>query len=248
MESVELTDLESSTTYLVTVRAFDAAGNLGAPSAYAGDRTKDLPDDIAPSAVPNFTLRSVSRSTLEVAWGAATDNVRVAGYSLSLNGGPEVATGDSVTDFTFRNISPDTDYSISIRAKDLVGNVGPAQTIMATTPPIDPACARNTADVWRARGWRVIVGTPGNDVLQGTAAREVFIGGSGDDVIYARGGDDLICAGTGADVVRAGPGADQIHTADRDRDQIYGGLGRDRAWIDGGGEGVIRSVRLLNAL
>ena len=71
----------ASTSYTYRLRANDAAGNLSAYSNTATAVTQ-APDTQNPSAPGTLTAAPISGTQINVAWGAATDDVGVAGYRL----------------------------------------------------------------------------------------------------------------------------------------------------------------------
>jgi RTX calcium-binding nonapeptide repeat (4 copies)/WD40-like Beta Propeller Repeat len=84
-------------------------------------------------------------------------------------------------------------------------------------------------------------GTPGRDVVFGTADDDLVVAAGGDDVVKGGGGRDLLLGGDGADVLAGGAGRDQLwgeggrdrlHARDGARDEVRGGPGIDRAWVD----------------
>ena len=74
------TGVAASTTYRYRVRATDAAANLGAYGNIAAASTPAAPDTQAPSAPGTLTATAVSSGRIDLAWGAATDDVAVTGY------------------------------------------------------------------------------------------------------------------------------------------------------------------------
>ncbi len=84
--TVNLTGLTAATTYSVTVKARDAAGNSSAASAAAPLTTTNPPDTTAPTAPGTPTFAAITGTSATVNWAASTDNVGVAGYEVFLNG------------------------------------------------------------------------------------------------------------------------------------------------------------------
>lgn len=87
----------------------------------------------------------------------------------------------------------------------------------------------------------VVRGTSGSDVIHGGAKDDLIIAGSGNDVVDGRGGNDVLDGGAGNDTLTGGPGwdflrggsgNDRLHAGDGAMDTVYGGPGRDRAWVD----------------
>ncbi len=78
--------------------------------------------------------------------------------------------------------------------------------------------------------------------LTGTSGANVLTGGDGDDVIDGLQGDDILTGGKGNDRITTGPGFDIVDAGDGDDfiivkrstgpDQIDGGTGTDRAYLD----------------
>jgi fibronectin type 3 domain-containing protein len=130
--------LAASTAYNYRVRATDAAGNLGAYSNTASATTQ-APDTTPPSAPGTLTLTVVSGAEIDLSWGAATDNVGVAGYRIDRCQGVGCTTfskfGTLVTGTTFSDtsLSPNTSYSYQVAAQDSAGNLGPYTNIATAT-------------------------------------------------------------------------------------------------------------------
>ncbi|MGW5054240.1 fibronectin type III domain-containing protein [Actinokineospora sp. NPDC004072] len=128
--------LTADTAYTFTVVARDAAGNTSAASAPLTARTAPAPDTQAPTAPGNPRSTGASQTSITLAWDAAQDNVRVTGYDV-LNGTTVVAsvTGTSAT---VANLTPDTEYTFTVVAKDAAGNVSPKSApVTARTAPRD---------------------------------------------------------------------------------------------------------------
>jgi Ca2+-binding RTX toxin-like protein len=86
-------------------------------------------------------------------------------------------------------------------------------------------------------------GTSGDDVINARtfsgrtsiwtqAGDDVIVGGRGRDVIVAGAGNDRVAGGLGPDTLWGSRGADLLLSRDRQRDQVNGGLGSDRAHVD----------------
>ncbi|HET7766797.1 MAG TPA: FG-GAP-like repeat-containing protein [Burkholderiales bacterium] len=112
--------LRPSTAYTYTVQAIDAAGNASAQSFAASATTPAAPDTAAPSVPTGLKGTAVSPSQVNLSWKASTDNVRVAGYTVYLNGAAHAtATG---TTFQHTGLMPGTTYSYRVSAFDAAGN------------------------------------------------------------------------------------------------------------------------------
>ena len=88
------------------------------------------------------------------------------------------------------------------------------------------------ATITAGNGGKVVVGTPGPDIIKG---------GRGADTIYGRGGNDKICGGPGPDRVFGQRGNDRMW-GNHAPDLLVGGRGFDRA-RGGPGDDVCRAER-----
>ena len=91
-------------------------------------------DDEAPTQPSNLTAQPTS-TLLDLNWDAATDNVGVALYRISLDG-TEVGTATG-TSFQETGLNPDQTYSFSVIAEDANGNQSTPATVSVTTLPAD---------------------------------------------------------------------------------------------------------------
>lgn len=124
-----LTGLTSATSYTFSVRARDAAGNLG-PASSGNFMTSD---GVAPSVPTNVAASSTVSTTVNVSWAASTDNVGVAGYRVFRNGSQ---IGTSVTtSYVDGTVSGSTSYSYRVSAYDAANNSSAQSTAASVTTP-----------------------------------------------------------------------------------------------------------------
>lgn len=88
-------EVQPSTTYSYTVRAFDASGNLSRLSDEA-KVTTPAPDDTEPPTPPDRVSLGSDDAGLLIRWEPSTDNVGISGYRI-LRNGEEIGTVDGVT-------------------------------------------------------------------------------------------------------------------------------------------------------
>ena len=120
--SVTLTGLSSGTTYSVTVRARDTAGQLSEPSEATQFTTEEPPPvDNPPSKPGKPVVSNVTHSTADVSWAASSDDNAVVGYEVFVNGSKVADV--SGTSYTLTGLQPDTNYSVTVRAKDDAGQL-----------------------------------------------------------------------------------------------------------------------------
>ena len=131
----QVTGLTANTSYSFRVKAKDAAGNTSDFSNIATATTLDTggdPDTQAPSVPANLSASNATQTTIDLSWGAATDNVGVAGYDI-YQGDTVIATVTSTT-YQVTGLTVNTSYSFRVKAKDAAGNVsGYSNTATAKT-------------------------------------------------------------------------------------------------------------------
>lgn len=121
--NVKLVGLTESTSYDIKVTAYDEAGNesalVSATSVTAS--TGAVTDIEAPSIPQNLRSTIIGSVGFSVAWDASVDNVGVTAYEVRLDG---VIQSPDATDtmYTFSSLVPDTEYEVSVLAKDAAGN------------------------------------------------------------------------------------------------------------------------------
>ncbi|GAB1858080.1 hypothetical protein MHTCC0001_29170 [Flavobacteriaceae bacterium MHTCC 0001] len=89
---------------------------------YALDEASRTSDDEAPSAPENLVVNNITQTTADLSWDAATDNVGVVNYNIYNNGLLFRETIGNVTNFKLNDLSPETTYSITVRALDIANN------------------------------------------------------------------------------------------------------------------------------
>jgi chitodextrinase len=91
-----------------------------------------LPDTEAPTTPLNLTLNNVSISTANLSWNTATDNFGVTEYEILENEIPFISVADTFAILT--DLTPATNYSFTVRAKDAAGNSSPlSNEVLVTT-------------------------------------------------------------------------------------------------------------------
>ncbi|QWZ06693.1 fibronectin type III domain-containing protein [Nocardioides panacis] len=125
--------------------ASDAAGNTGTSAPV--NVTVPVPADTTPPTAPTgLTATATSPTTVDLSWGASTDNRGVTGYQV-VRGSTVVDTVTGRT-YTDTGLTAGTSYSYVVRAVDAAGNVsGDSNTATVTTP--DPNAAL-FSDTWSA--------------------------------------------------------------------------------------------------
>ncbi|ANZ41122.1 endoglucanase [Lentzea guizhouensis] len=78
-------------------------------------------DEVAPSVPSGLTASGAGATSVSLSWTASTDNVGVSGYEV-LSGGAVVGASASPS-LVLTGLTPDTAYSLTVRARDAAGNV-----------------------------------------------------------------------------------------------------------------------------
>ncbi|WP_299620747.1 endonuclease [uncultured Tenacibaculum sp.] len=122
--SITLDNLNSNTTYSITVLAKDAVGNESAQTTAITPKT--LEDTEAPTTPSNVVVSNETDTTFKVTWTASTDNTAVTVYEIYISGNLDGTSTN--TEYTATGLVASTTYSVRILAKDAVGNTSPLST------------------------------------------------------------------------------------------------------------------------
>jgi chitodextrinase len=124
--------LAAGTTYVYTVRAVDAAGNISGLSAAVSATTSAALDTTPPTTPTGLTANAVSPSRVDLDWAASADNIAVTDYRVYRNGA--LIANVTTTALQDLSLSPSTTYSYNVDARDESGNVsGLSATAVVTT-------------------------------------------------------------------------------------------------------------------
>jgi len=91
-------------------------------------------EGIAPSAPGAMTASANDTPRVSLTWGAATDNIAVAGYRITRNGTVLGMLNAPATSWNDTGVTFGTTYTYSVAAVDTSANVGPAVSKSVTTP------------------------------------------------------------------------------------------------------------------
>jgi M6 family metalloprotease-like protein len=118
--------VQEGRSYRYEVRAEDGAGNRGPITAASPSPIAVL--DVTPPSAPTDLTATTSGSTVNLAWGAATDNVGVTGYRVLRNGSQVASLGASARSFSQSSV-PAGSHTYGVRAIDAAGNLGPTASV-----------------------------------------------------------------------------------------------------------------------
>ncbi|MDF7819489.1 glycoside hydrolase family 9 protein [Runella sp. MFBS21] len=125
--SFNVTGLTCGTAYTFSVKAKDAAGNISTASNNANATTSNCPDTQAPTRPAGLVATNKTQTGFTLSWTASTDNVAVVAYEVYQAGvllnGNVTSTSLDVT-----GLSCNTNYSMTVKAKDAAGNISQASS------------------------------------------------------------------------------------------------------------------------
>lgn len=131
--SLAITGITEGVTYSMTVKAKDAAGNISNASTALNVVEASTPPT-APTGLQNTTPTT---SAFTLSWIASTDNVGVTGYDVYKDG---VLYGSTTTNTSLdiTGLIAETSYSMTVKAKDAVGNISVASTALVVKTDYPP--------------------------------------------------------------------------------------------------------------
>ena len=118
--SIVINGLTCNTDYWFTVKAKDFAGNWSDLSTPVNVRTSEC-DTVAPDAPLGLDSVSVSSFSFILTWNSSPDNMKTVGYDVFKDGIKYTTTTD--TSLTVKEVLPSTAYSMTVKAKDISGNI-----------------------------------------------------------------------------------------------------------------------------
>ncbi len=113
--SYSVIGLDPSTAYSIAVAAFDHSNNISDPSEPVTLRTR-APDLEPPSIPDGLATTLVTQNSIGLVWNSSTDNVKVAGYHIDVNG---IRKGQSITNsYTVAGLLPGIEYAVAVSTFD----------------------------------------------------------------------------------------------------------------------------------
>jgi chitodextrinase len=130
-------NLNDATSYVIEIKAKDAAGNLSAPASIEFK----IGDITPPSKPTNAHYVPLSNISAKIIWTASTDNIGVMQYELTLNDETPITIAD--THYTFSDLPENLACIVKIKAKDASGNLSEPAIVLFVTwsnlPPYPPS-------------------------------------------------------------------------------------------------------------
>ena len=141
--------LNCGTSYLLGVRAYDAAGNRSARALIVAATTA-CPDTHPPTQPESVWQVGVTSSSVTLGWGAAVDDLGVIGYEI-LNDGA-LAGSTATTQYAVSGLACGTMHTLGVRALDAAGNRSTTANVLMATSPCPDSAAPSTPGQLVVRG------------------------------------------------------------------------------------------------
>jgi fibronectin type III domain protein len=106
-------------------------GRFGARTLAAYLELLGSTDPVAPTVPSGLTVTGATRTSINVRWHAASDNVGVAGYGRYRNG--SLVSSGTETSYTFSGLACGKRYTLAVDAYDAAGNSSARESITAST-------------------------------------------------------------------------------------------------------------------
>nr|WP_237392091.1 fibronectin type III domain-containing protein [Paenibacillus dendrobii] len=123
-------------TTKISVRAWDADGNLSEPAELILIEDKE-----APTAPQGLKLDKQTENDITISWQASTDNVGVTGYMISYGTSQNVlvTVPSEVHSYTLKNLSSKASHQILVVALDAAGNKSSPSVITVKEDTVAPS-------------------------------------------------------------------------------------------------------------
>ena len=106
------------------------AGDLAVDGGGGNDGGGGSDDQTPPTVPGNLRATAQTATSVTLAWDASTDNAGVTGYTVAYGAGSLNVTGTAAT---VGGLSPNTEYTFTVKAKDAAGNLSAAASIKVKT-------------------------------------------------------------------------------------------------------------------
>ncbi|HZM64300.1 MAG TPA: Ig-like domain-containing protein [Candidatus Saccharimonadales bacterium] len=131
-------NLAANTSYEYKIVAIDAAGNTSATSSAVTVKTLEVGDTEPPTQPTRLNATAPSPTQVNLSWTASGDNTGVVAYDVyrSKNNGVASKVGTTTTtSFGDASVSPRTNYTYYVVARDGAGNSSPASDKVTIKTP-----------------------------------------------------------------------------------------------------------------
>lgn len=133
--SYRVSGLQPNTSYLFTVKAKNANGNISASSAPL--QTKTIPDITPPTIPVNFDIASLMSRKVNLSWDPVTDLVSGNNITYKIYSGNTLVATTKSTNYLITDLKPGTEYLYKLYAYDEANNFSNSVNTIKLTTPID---------------------------------------------------------------------------------------------------------------
>lgn len=189
VQNVSFTGLTQNTAYFAHYLHRDAAGNDSAVVTSASFTTAAGGDTTAPVLTGSITIGTVTSTSIQMSWPTGSDNVGIAGYDVSSNGGTNWTQLGNVLTHTFTGLTASTSYQFRVRARDAAGNLSTPvlsasqSTNGAATATLTHAVRNNTNSALNSTTIPHVTVTRASDRVQVLSLADQVTNGSGNLII-----------------------------------------------------------------
>ncbi|MBQ4900933.1 fibronectin type III domain-containing protein [Paenibacillus sp. Marseille-P2973] len=129
--------LSAGGTYIFTVRAKDAAGNVSEFSTPLAVTLSS--DNTAPTTPTNLAGSSITVTGARLSWTKSTDTIGIIGYDIYQisDSGSEIIASSTTNSYTLNSLKPNTTYSFYVTARDNAGNQSEGSNVVKLTTKVD---------------------------------------------------------------------------------------------------------------
>jgi hypothetical protein len=142
---------EPSSTYHYKIRAV----NNTARSNYAPSNASTsylvvntMGDSQSPSIPQTLTAATTGINTVKLSWKASADNTGIRQYVIYYSG-KAVGTGSTATSHTLNNLTLNTNYSFTVKAEDLGGNLSAASNAATASTVVSGVYYEHSTGAWQ---------------------------------------------------------------------------------------------------
>ena len=122
VRSLNDTGLDPGTVYQYKIRAVSSSGRSAYTPASGYLTLQTSADTQLPTAPTNLTAASTAIQEITLNWSSASDNTGIKEYVIYY-GSTSVATGSNKTSYELKGLPLNTNFSFTIKARDLGGNL-----------------------------------------------------------------------------------------------------------------------------
>ena len=136
-----------ATSFVQTITVTATSLQDSSKSANATVTVAASSDTTIPVMVGAITVSSITTTSCVISWPAATDNVAIIGYEISINNGATYTNLGNVLTTTQTGLGQGTPYYVKVRAYDAAGNRAIPLSATATTTSVTSTPSDTTAPV-----------------------------------------------------------------------------------------------------